>query len=86
MRPTQVVITACPHCGAQYHRFRTGLTYRAVYEMLWSYNDEDTSTWKYKRRHTILGYWHMLKKQMWDEHLYVCEQSAHYALNDEPPF
>ena len=40
-----------------YDKFRTGLTYRAVYRMLFGR--------KYRRRRTVLGYWHQLKKEMY---------------------
>jgi len=51
-----------------YKTFRTGLTYRGVYEMLWVHND-DPSKWRYKRRRTILGFWRSLKLQMWAQYL-----------------
>ena len=44
-----------------YDAFRTGLTYRDVYYMLW--------TRKYKRRHTVLGFWYQIKQEMWREYL-----------------
>jgi hypothetical protein len=52
----------------EYQRFRTGLSYRDVYAMLWVH-DPDPKRWKYKRRHTILGFWHQLKKQLWEQML-----------------
>lgn len=42
-----------------YDQFRTGLTFRDVYRMLW--------TRKYKRRRGVLGYWRQLKLEMWEE-------------------
>lgn len=51
-----------------YHEFRTGLTFRGVRRMLWVNND-DPSTWRYKRRHTVLGFWHQLKLQLWAQYL-----------------
>ena len=62
----------CCVCGLRYEDFRTGYTYRDIYEMLWSGNG-DPRTWKYKRRHTVLGLWHMLKTRMWEAHLAECE-------------
>ncbi len=47
-----------------YHQFRTGLTYREVYHMLWSPSD-DPKDWRYKSRGVILGFWHQLKMQLW---------------------
>ena len=67
----------CPHCGLAYADMRTGHTYQSIYEMLWSGN-EDPETWVYKRRHTILGKWHQIKLEMWDEHLFMCEQQAEW--------
>ena len=48
-----------------YYEFRTGLTYRDVYMMLWDR--------KYKRRRTVLGFWHQLKEQMYNQYLDMCE-------------
>ena len=61
----------CPCCGLTYRDFRTGLTYADVFLWLWSYSQE-SSNWKYKRRRTVLGRWHMTKKQMWNQHIFEC--------------
>jgi len=58
----------CPHCGITYKRFTTGFKYHEVYLMYWS-PDRDSSTWKYKRRNTVLGKWHEIKKDMWNRHI-----------------
>lgn len=63
----------CPYCGLVYNDMRTGLTYSCIYSMLWSAN-EDPSTWRYKRRHTVLGLWHSIKRDQWHEHLHWCEK------------
>ena len=42
-----------------YQQFRTGLTYRDVYRMLFDR--------KFKRRRTVLGKWHQIKLEMWNE-------------------
>lgn len=47
-----------------YDAFRTGLSYRMVWEMMRDESD-DPSKWKYKRRGTVLGMWHELKLQMY---------------------
>ena len=52
----------------EYDAFRTGLTYRDVRRMLWS-PSTDPTTWRYKRRHTVLGVWRSLKLAMYDEYL-----------------
>lgn len=47
-----------------YDEFRTGLTFAAVKRMLYAHNP-DPSTWRYRRRGTVLGFWHSLKLQLW---------------------
>ena len=66
----------CPTCGLAYEKFKTGLTGRQVSEMLWNPN-EDPETWKYRRRHTILGLWRQIKQEMWDEHKFWCYAESH---------
>jgi hypothetical protein len=51
-----------------YDEFPTGLTYPEVLAMFWM-DDSDSSKWKYKRRNTILGKWHQIKKEMYEEYL-----------------
>lgn len=51
-----------------YDAFRTGLTFATVRAMLWS-PGPDPSTWRYKRRHTVLGMWRQIKREMYDEYL-----------------
>ena len=80
----------CPYCGLDYDEMRTGLTYSDVYLLFWK-GTEDSTQWVNKRRHTILGRWHQIKMEMWEEHLYFCEQQAEYDarmkdLEDEVPF
>lgn len=72
----------CPSCGLQYDAFRTGLTFRDVFALLWSGSD-DPKTWRYKRRHTVLGLWHQIKLEMWNEHKREC---AWEEAGDECPF
>ena len=49
-----------------YDRFRTGLSYSAVWEMMRN-ESEDPKDWRYKRRGTVLGMWHELKLQMYHQ-------------------
>ena len=49
-----------------YDKFRTGLTYQAVWEMLRN-ESEDTKDWKYKSRGVVLGMWHELKLQLYHQ-------------------
>jgi hypothetical protein len=51
-----------------YRRFKTGFRYYDVFSMLMDYS-EDSSDWKYKRRGTVLGKWHQMKLEMWQEHV-----------------
>lgn len=66
------MIEVCPFCGLSYKELRTGLTYQDVFEMLWSASD-DPSTWRYKRRNTVLGKWYQIKQEMWAEHIGGCD-------------
>ena len=77
------MVEQCPYCELEYGDFRTGLTYRDVYEMLWS-GSEDPEDWTYKRRHTILGKWHQLKQELWELHLEMCRRQAEYEASGEP--
>ena len=64
-------VNKCPYCGLQYRDFRTGETFASIQETLWVGSD-DPRDWKYKRRHTVLGRWRMLKMRLWTEHLEYC--------------
>ena len=57
----------CPHCKMRYRDLRTGLNYQEVFELLMDYS-EDATDWKYKRRNTVLGKWHEMKKEYWEYH------------------
>ena len=43
-----------------YDEFRTGLTYRQVYHLIWDR--------RWKRRRGVLGAWRQIKLEMWDEY------------------
>jgi len=73
----------CKHCGLQYQAMRTGLTYRDVFGMFWV-GGKDPSTWKQKRRNTILGRWHQLKLEMWDHHLETCKNGQNSKQTNAP--
>jgi hypothetical protein len=62
----------CPGCGAKYKHFRAGVDYREVSNWLWVYSD-DPRDWKYKRRGTILGKLHQVKREGWEEHKRTCQ-------------
>jgi hypothetical protein len=63
-----------------FSEFRTGLTYRDVYQMLWSPSD-DRRAWRYRRRGTVLGLWHQLKQEMYAR--YIGEVAARSELVPE---
>lgn len=50
----------------EYKTFRTGLTFKEVRRLLWSYS-EDRKTWRSITRHTVLGKWQELKIGMFME-------------------
>jgi hypothetical protein len=54
------------HSLPGYDAFRTGLTYRDVWEMMRN-DDDDSSTWRYKSRGVVLGMWHELKLQLYEQ-------------------
>lgn len=58
-----------------YDKFRTGLSYQQVFDMLKD-NEEDPRRWRHKRRATVLGLWHQLKMEMYERavaHGYTCK-------------
>jgi hypothetical protein len=73
----------CDRCGIRYKDFRTGLDYKTIYEWLWS-SSEDSSEWKYKRRGTVLGRWHMEKQNLWKQHLHECEGELSGESSETP--
>ncbi|HEY5955775.1 MAG TPA: hypothetical protein VIV60_04445 [Polyangiaceae bacterium] len=64
-----------------YDEFRTGLTYRDVWEMFRDDND-DRGTWRYKRRGTVLGHWHEIKLQLYNQMLDRREEIGANAGDD----
>lgn len=48
-----------------YDKFRTGLTYKDVFDMLYSPSD-DPADWKHRSRGQILWLWHKIKMDMWE--------------------
>lgn len=67
----------CPTCGITYGEFRTGMSYRGIFELLMD-NSDDPSEWHNKTRHTILGKWHELKKQWWAHHIEECAMQKEF--------
>jgi hypothetical protein len=58
----------CQACGIRYQDFRTGLSFAEVRAMMFVGSD-DSSCWRHKRRRSVLGFWHELKRQQWLYHL-----------------
>lgn len=75
---------SCSFCGLTYKRLKTGLTYQQVHDLLKDYSDDPTD-WTYKRRGTVLGKWHQIKKELWERHLYECQRQAEFEDAQEPP-
>lgn len=59
-------------CGKTYAEFRTGETFASVRQLLWVPSD-DSSRWRHKRRHSVLGFWRELKLRMWAFHMQECQ-------------
>jgi hypothetical protein len=72
----------CPICGIVYETFKTGMNFGDVRMMLWT-GDPNCDQWKYKRRHTVLGLWHQIKKSMWYEHVHQCEQQYDWVMEQK---
>lgn len=64
----------CPYCGMKYVDFRcqTFTSFQEVKDSLWRSSD-NPDDWRYKRKGTVLGLWHMTKKHEWEEHIRNCE-------------
>jgi len=56
-----------------YDDMKTGMTYGEVFSGLWV-ESPDPTAWRYKRRHTVLGTWRMIKQYQWREHLRTCAE------------
>ena len=67
---------ACDVCGLAYSELRTGETFASVKRMM--RRGPDSSSWIYKRRHGVLGFWHQLKLMAWNSHVTEC---WHYTGN-----
>lgn len=72
----------------EYKAFRTGYTYHEVSDMLW-YSDPWHCAHHTRRRHSVLGKWREIKKEMWDFYQNAklkSELSAHVEPDDGVPF
>lgn len=62
----------CDQCGLAYKDFKTGFSYQDIFDMLWSGHD-DPQFWRHKGRHQVLGLWFEIKRDMWKEHIELCQ-------------
>lgn len=73
-------------CGESYERFRTGLTFAAVKQLMYVGGDDPTQ-WRHKGRRQVLGYWTELKRQLWDEAHQACPETFDAVIGgDVIPF
>lgn len=63
-------MTPCA-CGLTYKALRTGYTFATVRREMFT-ADPDPTTWRHKRRSSVLGFWHELKLGLWRYHLDLC--------------
>jgi hypothetical protein len=63
----------CPGCGLRYKDFRCTMftSFQEVKDSLW-HESNDPKEWRYKRKRTVLGVWHMAKRLEWEGHLKNC--------------
>lgn len=69
----------CVRCGLNYRTMVTGYTFAQVRSEMWS-GSADPHDWRYRRRGGVLGYWHQIKRMLWEHHVAQC------VANDEVPF
>lgn len=52
------------------------------------YNPPGTpeAEWTYKRRGTVLGQWHAIKRQLWEKHKEACGRPAPELAHDPAEF
>lgn len=53
-------------CGTTYASCRTGLTFAEVRRMM-RVSSDDPKDWRSKSRRAVLGFWHELKLQLWEQ-------------------
>lgn len=62
----------CLVCGITYKQFRCSIqTFQEARNLLYT-GIEDPIKWRYKRRRSVLGIWHAMKKMEWEYHLQEC--------------
>lgn len=68
-------LDSCPACALTYDAFRTGETFASMRQAMFV-DAPDSSQWRYKRRNSVLGFWHQWKVALFRLHVTMCE---HYA-------
>ncbi len=64
----------CPVCGLHYDKFRTGMDFTEVRNLIISIGwCTKMGHVKNGRRNGVLGFMHELKMGQWDQHLGLCE-------------
>ena len=73
----------CPGCGIKYRDFRCSTigSFQEAKDALWS-SSGNPKDWRYRRKHTVLGFWHMTKKSEWFAHIQVCEAKNDYDVDE----
>jgi hypothetical protein len=74
----------CEACGLSYDKLRTGMSFTDVRNLIIAIQvDRKTGKTKYGRRNGVLGFWHELKRQQWQQHVGLCEGAMYEALSRE---
>jgi hypothetical protein len=69
----------CEVCGLRYQDLRTGDTFASIKEEMKAGDAADPTTWRYRRRNSVLGYWHAKKVMWWEYHLGLCYAGVNQA-------
>ena len=67
----------------EYKKFRTGYTYHEVSDMLW-YSDPWHCAHHTRRRHSVLGKWREIKREMWDHYQHMQRTEVELPVHVEP--
>lgn len=70
----------------EYRDFRTGYTYKEVSDMIW-YSDEWHPAHHTRRRHSVLGKWRQIKREMFEYYQNMKARDKAVEVHHEPiPF
>ncbi len=67
----------------EYKAFRTGYTYHEVSDMLW-HREEWHPAHHTRRRHSVLGLWKQIKREMWDYYQHMRSSEVELPIHIEP--